>query len=86
LSAYVKANSDPKIIAMTELEGWLNTTEAAQLTGYTQAYMRMLAHKGEVDARKVGRDWLIKRKSLLAYKAQMDRLGPSKHSPWRKPG
>jgi excisionase family DNA binding protein len=68
---------------MNTLEDWLNTTEAAELTGYSQAYMRMLARRGEVEARKVGRDWLLNRQALLAFKARMDRLGPRKHSPWR---
>jgi excisionase family DNA binding protein len=69
---------------MSEFEGWVNTTEAATLTGYSQAYMRMLAHSGQVEARKMGRDWLINRESLLAYKHQMDVLGPEKHNPWRE--
>ena len=70
---------------MSKLEDWVNTTEAAHLTDYSQAYMRILARSGQVEARKVGRDWLIKRESLLAYKQRMDRLGPQKHNPWRDP-
>lgn len=68
---------------MNKLENWLNTTRAAQLTSYSQAYMRILARSGQVEARKVGRDWLVNRESLLAYKSRMDRLGPQKHNPWR---
>jgi hypothetical protein len=66
------------------LDAWINTTEAEALTDYSQAYVRILARSGHVDARKVGRDWLVNRESLLAHKAQMDRLGPEKHSPWRR--
>ena len=71
---------------MTEpvVEGWITTIEAEILTGYSQAYMRQLACNGKVKARKVGRDWLINRESLLAYKHQMDILGPEKHNPWRE--
>ena len=71
---------------MTEpvTEGWITTEEAAKLTGYVPAYLRRLAGQGQVEARKVGRDWLINRESLLDYKAQMDDLGPAKHNPWRK--
>jgi len=71
---------------MTEpvVEGWITTIEAEILTGYSQAYMRQLACNGKVKARKVGRDWLINRESLLAYKHQMDVLGPEKHNPWRE--
>lgn len=68
---------------MTELDGWLTTKEAAELTGYSVAYLRQLGKRGRVDARKAGRDWLISRDSLLAYKQEMDRLGAQKHSPWR---
>jgi hypothetical protein len=70
---------------MTEFEKWVNTTNGAILTGYSQAYMRILARSGQVEARKVGRDWLVNRESLLAYKRRMDRLGPQKHNPWRDP-
>ena len=66
--------------------GWVNTRAAAQLTGYTVAYMRQLAihsDRSKIVARKVGRDWLIERASLLEFKAAMDRLGSDKHNPWR---
>jgi len=66
------------------LEGWITTREAAALTGYTTAYIRQLAIRGRVEAQKVGRDWLISRESLLAYKRKMDALGPQKHNPWRE--
>ena len=65
-------------------EGWITTSEAAELTGYEQAYFRILAKQGKVAAIKVGRDWLLDRESLLAYKARMDVLGPQKHNPWRE--
>jgi len=64
-------------------EGWVDTRTAAELTGYTAAYMRQLALGDKIVARKVGRDWLIERASLLAYKARMERLGTEKHNPWR---
>ena len=69
--------------AMSEL---INTTEGAELTGFSVDYVRRLARRGDIEARKVGRDWLIERASLLAHKVRMDRLGPEKHNPkapWR---
>lgn len=69
---------------MSEFEGWLSTKEAAELTGYSEAYIRRLARRARLEARKVATDWLINRKSLLAYKQSMDRLGPQKHNPHRK--
>ena len=65
-------------------EGWINTEQAEALTGYATAYLRRLAGQGRVEARKVGRDWLINLESLLAYKAQMDALGSQRHNPWRE--
>lgn len=66
------------------LRGWIDTKEAAEVTGYSAVYVRLLARNGRVEARKVGRDWLIERTSLLAFKAEMDRLGNDKHNPWRE--
>ena len=62
----------------------MTTREAAELTGYDPAYIRVLAKQGKVEGFKAGRDWLVSRESVLAYKAQMDRLGPQKHNPWRE--
>jgi excisionase family DNA binding protein len=71
---------------MTEpiAQGWITTDEAGELTGYSKAYLRGLASGGRVEARKIGRDWLVERESLLAYKAQMDALGGQRHNPWRR--
>jgi excisionase family DNA binding protein len=65
-------------------EGWITTDQAETLTGYASAYLRRLANQGRVEARKVGRDWLINQESLLAYKREMDTLGPQRHNPWRE--
>jgi excisionase family DNA binding protein len=64
-------------------DGWITTDEAQALTGYSVAYLRRLCNRGDVEARKVRRDWLIYRASLMEYKEQMDRLGAQKHNPWR---
>ena len=73
---------------MTEIPGigdeWVTTEEAARLSGYSQAYMRQLAQRGRVPARKVGRDWLLNRVALLRYTREMEALGNEKHSPTRK--
>ena len=70
---------------MSELiaQGWADTREAATVTGYTAAYVRQLIRRGRIEARKVGRDWLVSLSSLLAYKHQMEALGSEKHNPWR---
>lgn len=63
---------------------WLTTEQAAQLTGYSQAYMRQLAERGRVPAHKVGRDWVLQREALLAFARGMAALGPAKHNPWKE--
>lgn len=64
-------------------QGWVSTREAAKLTGYTADYVRQLIKREHITAQKVGRDWLVNLASLLAYKREMDRLGTTKHNPWR---
>jgi len=66
------------------IEGWLTTEQAGELTGYNVKYLRWLAGQGRIEARKIGRDWLIGQEDLLAYKAEMDALGDQKHNPWRE--
>ena len=55
--------------------GYITTAEAAQLTGYTDAYIRELIKDGRIDAKKYGRSWMVSRASLLAHKRQADELG-----------
>ena len=65
-------------------EEWLTTEDAARVSGYSQAYMRQLAQRGEVTAIKAGRDWLLERAALLEYKRRMEALGDNKHNPWKE--
>ncbi len=65
-------------------EGWLTTGEAETLTGYAQAYLRRLAERRRIVARKAGRDWLLNQESLRAYRDEMDALGAQRHNPWRE--
>ena len=54
---------------MSELfEGWLTTDQAAALAACSRARIRQLCGSGLVACRKIGRDWLVNRDSLLAYK------------------
>jgi len=62
---------------------WITTTEAAELTGYADAYIRQLIGRGRLQAKKRGRDWFLKKADVLAYAEEMERLGPSKYDPWR---
>jgi excisionase family DNA binding protein len=62
---------------------WITTAEAAELTGYDPAHVRWLIREGRIYGKKFGRDWMVERETLLAYKRQMDDLGSAKHDPWR---
>ena len=62
---------------------WITTKEAAELTGYTDAYLRQLIGRGRLKAEKRGRDWFLSKADVLAYAEEMKRLGVSKYDPWR---
>jgi excisionase family DNA binding protein len=62
---------------------WITTTEAAELTGYTDARFRQLAASGAIAAKKRGRDWFLSKADVLAYTEEMKQLGTAKHDPWR---
>jgi excisionase family DNA binding protein len=59
--------------------GWIDTAEAAELSGYTRVHVRRLAKDEKIEARKVGRDWLINRESLETYQQNV-RPGRPKES------
>ena len=40
--------------------------------GITQRHITRLAESGEIEARKLGREWAISRQSVLDYKARKD--------------
>jgi hypothetical protein len=62
-------------------EGWLTSAEAAEVAGCSTARIRQLCLGGLVESQKIGRDWLVNRDSLLAYKltAKPGPKGPWKH-------
>jgi len=62
---------------------WITVPEAAELTGYADAYIRQLIGRGRLQAKKRGRDWFLNKADILAYAEEMNRLGSSKFDPWR---
>lgn len=52
----------------------LSLKEASELSPYSADYLNLLARKGKLKARKIGRDWLITKIDLLEYlrKQQLD--------------
>lgn len=45
----------------------LSLKEASELTPYSADYLNLLARKGKIRARKIGRDWLITKPDLFDY-------------------
>ena len=45
----------------------LSLKDASELTPYSPDYLNLLARKGKLRARKIGRDWLITKSDLFDY-------------------
>ena len=45
----------------------LSLKDASELTPYSADYLNLLARKGKIRARKIGRDWLITKSDLFSY-------------------
>lgn len=45
----------------------LSLKEASELSPYSADYLNLLARKGKINARKIGRDWLITKADLSEY-------------------
>lgn len=52
---------------MNDKQVWLTTEDASKITGYNTEHIRRLVRAGKVDAKKWGREWMIKRSSLIEY-------------------
>ena len=46
----------------------MTTREAAEDLGYTIQHTRLLIRRGQIEATKFGRDWLVVRESVVEYK------------------
>lgn len=45
----------------------LSLKDASELTPYSADYLNLLARKGKLRARKIGRDWLVTKPDLFEY-------------------
>jgi len=55
---------------------YVSSTEAARLLEYDTSHVRRLCSEGKLDAVKIGRNWLVKRSSIQAYKENKPKPGP----------
>lgn len=54
---------------------WITTSEAADLSGYTQRRIRQLLEEGQVEGQKFGDMWQVDRASLMAYVRKAEQMG-----------
>jgi excisionase family DNA binding protein len=50
------------------VEDVLNAKQAAKILGYTARHVIRLVESGEIEGRKLGREWILSKQSVLAYK------------------
>ena len=58
------------------LDELITLSEAAELSGLSHDHLRRLAGRGDLKAKKIGRDWLTKERAVREYLAQDRRPGP----------
>ncbi len=58
---------------MKKIEKFITLTEAAAGTPYSQEYLSLLARKGKIEARKIGRTWYTTRSIVEEYIARQER-------------
>jgi len=62
------------------VDEFIDIKEGSELTGYSNAWLRILAGRGTIEARKIGNAWALSKASLLALaesrKQRDGRYGP----------
>jgi excisionase family DNA binding protein len=66
---------------MPDLKEYIQTTEAAAQLNYHVEHVRRMMREGSLVGIKIGRTWLVQKKSLDEYVARMASM--SKHVPRR---
>ncbi len=54
------------------LDDVINAREAADILKISRRHVTRLAESGEIEAKRLGRDWIIIRQSVLEYKAKKE--------------
>jgi len=70
------------VAAMPDLNSYLTTQDVAEKLGFSVTGVRNLVYKGKLQAVRVGRTILVKRKSLDAYLRRT--RGMKTHDPRRR--
>ena len=48
-------------------DGYISSKEAGEIAGVTTGYIRRLLLQGRLKGKKIGRDWLVNRKSVQEF-------------------
>ena len=54
----------------------ISLAEAAEISGLSHSHLRLLARQRQLDAVKIGRDWLTTKDAVKAYLKTERRTGP----------
>jgi hypothetical protein len=65
-------------------DNWIDTSQAAEVTGYGKVWLQELAREGKVTAQKLAGRWVFNKPNLLEYKHTMETLGRKKHGLWQE--
>lgn len=66
----------PKSDDLSRLDDLISLKEAAEISGLSHDHLRRLAGKGDLWAKKIGRDWVTTEKAVREYLARDRRPGP----------
>ena len=58
-----------------ELDEWITTSQAAQISDYHPEHIRELVREGRINAKKFATVWQVDTASLLNYMASMEEKG-----------
>ena len=62
--------------SQSKLDELITLKQAAKISGLSHDHLRRLAGRGDLDAKKIGRDWVTTERSVREYLAQDRRPGP----------
>lgn len=67
---------EKEVSKQPRLDELISLKEAAKLSGLSYSHIRYLARNGELNARKLGRDWVTTEQAVKKYIASDHRPGP----------
>ena len=71
-------NNDQTKANKPGLDDVITLGEAARISGLSPDHLRRLAGRGDLWAKKTGRDWMTTEQAVMAYIAQNRHPGPKK--------